>query len=496
MKSSSIIRIPRQWKSQHSDALSADQNTRIGQQITCCNLHEKPGAGMRLVSREDDAIAIRLQLIDQADRSLDMQYYKWLDDNGGSLILSHVIAAADRGVRVRLLIDDIHFDSDVNAQALDAHPNIEIRLFNPFESRRMTPLTRPLEWLRNDRVNHRMHNKLIVADNLVALCGGRNISDSYFGLSERITFRDLDLVVIGEVIQEMSDAFDSFWNSRWAVPVSLLVKVSLPERQRQRFQAMLRRFKRSRQYGKGAKLQELANHQISNFTENLIWAPAHIIYDKPSKVRNSQGKKPSRVHQFNLLLDALEQVNQSIHVITPYLIPTPGMLALLATYKLKGVKVSILTNSLASNDVVMAHGGYAHYRKQLLQCGVKLYELSPSARFNPPSIAPYSLHAKTLVLDGKAVFIGTHNADPRSIHLNTEMGILVDSIALSVQVLQVFDEHTTQGNSWRVFIRFGAIFWRRQHKGRTQLKRHEPETHWRRRWLAKMCGWLPIHKQL
>ncbi|MBW8191151.1 phospholipase D family protein [Neiella marina] len=493
MKSSSIIRIPRNWKSKASHALPADWQCPIGQQLTAAELTLRDDAAFRLISRDDEALAIRLALIDQAQCSLDMQYYKWLDDNSGSLLMSHVIAAAERGVRVRLLIDDIHFDADLNAQALDHHPNIEIRLFNPFNSRRMTPLTRPLEWLRNERVNHRMHNKLILVDSLVALCGGRNISDQYFGLSSQVTFRDLDLLCLGNVIPAMHLAFDDFWNSRWAIPVNSLLKISLPARQRRRLQLMLRRFKRSRQYGHVARLQELAKLPVAAITQNLIRAQATVIYDSPDKVQ--QGPNQPR-YSVDPLLAALRRVKQEIHLISPYLIPTPGMLALMQQYQERGVKVNILTNSLASNDVVMAHGGYMAHRSRLLQLGAKLFELSPSAQFDPPAPSPYSLHSKTLVLDQQHVFIGTHNADPRSIHLNTEMGLLIYSQPLAQQVLEQFHQHTQSGNSWRVSRRRGKLFWRRRWCGQTQLKRQEPESSCWRRWLARFSSWLPIHKQL
>lgn len=493
MKSSSIIRIPRNWKSQASYALPVEWQCHIGQQLSKAELALPEDAAFRLISRDDEALALRLALIDQAECSLDMQYYKWLDDNSGSLLMSHVIAAADRGVRVRLLIDDIHFDADLNAQALDHHPNIEIRLFNPFNSRRLTPLTRPLEWLHNDRVNHRMHNKLIMVDSLVALCGGRNISDKYFGLSSQVTFRDLDLLCLGNVIPDMHRAFDDFWNSRWAVPVNSLLKISLPARQRRRLQLMLRRFKRSRQYGHVARLQELAKLTVTPITEDLILARATVIYDSPEKV---QQKKSQPTNSVDPLLSELQRAKRCVHLMSPYLIPTPGMLALMQQYRERHVAVNILTNSLASNDVLMAHGGYMCYRKQLLQLGAKLFELSANATFSPPAPSPYSLHSKTLVFDEQTVFIGTHNADPRSIHLNTEMGLLIYSQTLAQQVLQQFAEHTDNGNSWRVVWRKQKLFWRRRKGGQTQLKRQEPEASWRRRWLARLFSWFPIHKQL
>ena len=493
MKSSSIIRIPKHWKSKPSHALEADQLSRIGKQLSSAGFMEREGAGLRLVEREDDALAIRIALIEQADHSLDMQYYKWLDDSSGSLLLSHVIAAADRGVRVRLLIDDIHFDADLNAQALDHHPNVEIRLFNPFESRRMTPLTRPLEWLRNDRVNHRMHNKLIVSDSLVALCGGRNISDNYYGLSPRVTFRDLDLLVVGKVVAQMGQAFDDYWNSRWAVPVASLFKVSLPTRQRRRLQALLRRFKRSRQYVHGARLQELASHPILPITEGVIWAPAEVIYDPPEKVQKGRAATDERSGAF---FDAINNVSKSLLLVSPYLIPTPGMLALLKRLKEKGVRTHILTNSLASNDVVMAHGGYRAYRKKLLKLGARIFELSPSGRYEPAAPSPYSLHTKAIVMDEEHLFIGTHNADPRSLNLNTEMGLLIRSPELARQVTQGIQEHIGNGNSWRVFRRFDRLFWRRCRDDQVELKWVDPECSRFRRWLARFCSWLPIHHQL
>ncbi len=443
MPSPSFVRIPQHWQSETSFSLMPRPDCRLAQALTAVAAEKQQQTGFRLISEEADALASRIQLIEQADTSLDMQYYKWLDDRAGSLLLSHVVAAADRGVRVRLLIDDIHFDADLNAQALDHHPNINIRLFNPFESRRLTPFTRPFEWLRNSRVNHRMHNKLILADSLVGLCGGRNISDCYFGTSETRTFRDLDLLVTGKVINHMSQAFDSFWNSHWAVPVNKLLTVKLPERQQRRLQLMLRRFKRSRQYGQTARLQALVEQPAKPISDGLLWATARLVYDPPDKVTGELQPGPMKPN--DLLLNL--KISQSFHLITPYLIPTPNMSRLFEQLHQRGVRVKILTNSLASTDVVMAHGGYRTYRRALLQAGVKLYEFSPSARFASHSLVPYSLHAKVLVLDGQQVFLGTHNADPRSFFLNTEMGLLIDSPELAQQVLSLFQRHLNNGNT-------------------------------------------------
>lgn len=450
-------------------------------------------SGVRLIEQADDALRERIALIKQADHSLDLQYYKWLQDNSGTLLLSHLIAAADRGVRVRLLIDDIHFEGEANAIGLNQHPNIEVRLFNPFEFHRLTPLTRPLEWLTINRVNHRMHNKLMVADNLVAITGGRNISDRYFGIGSPFNYRDLDLLIIGQAVPAMSIAFDQFWNSQWAIPVEKVVAIKLSVRQRKRVQHLLRRFRRSRMFGQQYRLQQITHTESQPFIEGLSWVEAHTIYDPPEKVGNeaSVGNTAAQLRQ--LALTAKSQLT----LVTPYLIASPGLLSMLKVLVSRGVRVTILTNSLASNDVVIAHSGYRKFRKQLLKHAVRLFELSPNSQFadSEPHIA-CSLHTKAMVIDDDQLFIGSHNADPRSIHINTEMGLIIHSATLAQQLLSTVEAHIQHGRAWRVRYFKGRLYWRRQQGKQCQITRQEPETRWGRRCLAYLGSLLPVAHQL
>jgi len=493
MKTPSYIHIPRRFDRLPSHSFTADMHGRIARSLEPVASQAKTHSGVRLLAEAAEALQARIQLIQQAERSLDLQYYKWLQDNSGTLLISHLIAAADRGVRVRLLIDDIHFDGETNASSLNQHPNIEVRLFNPFEFRRLTPLTRPLEWLTINRVNHRMHNKLMVADNLVAITGGRNISDAYFGIDSKHVYRDLDLLILGKAVPGISSAFDQFWNSRWAVPVAKVFSINLSSRQLRKVLHMLRRFRRSRTYGQQSQLQQIANQPMIPLTSNLTWVEANIIYDSPDKVDSSNrvGKTAALLQQLAL------KAKQQLTIVTPYLIATPGMMAMLAEVLSRGVRVTILTNSLASNDVVMAHSGYIKLRKQLLRHAVRLFELSPHARFGQAdSNLLHGLHSKAMVIDDDQLFIGSHNADPRSIHINTEMGLVVRSKALVQQVMDNVGYHIAHGHAWRVRSYKGRLYWRMQRGEHRMLVRQEPEASLCRRWLANCASLLPVAHQL
>ena len=494
MKLPGYIHIPKRFDRLPSHSLHADMHSRIARALLCVSRQLQSQSGVRLLTEADDALRERIALIQNADRTLDLQYYKWLQDSSGTLLLSHLIAAADRGVRVRLLLDDIHFEGEANAISLNQHPNIEVRLFNPFEFRRMTPLTRPLEWLTINRVNHRMHNKLMLADNLAAITGGRNISDRYFGIDNNLNYRDLDLFIIGKAIPEMSNAFDQFWNSRWSVPVEKVIAIQLSGKQRKRLQHLLRRFQRSRTFGQHSKLQQIVQTAAPALTEDLIWVDAQTVYDSPEKVgrSNDVGKTAALLQQ--LALKAKTQLT----IVTPYLISSPGLMAMLTELLNRGVRVTILTNSLASNDVTIAHSGYSKLRKKLLQHAVRLFELSPSAQFqhDDDQEVDFSLHTKAMVIDDEQLFIGSHNADPRSIHINTEMGLVLKSHTLAQRVLDNIKQHTEAGRAWRVRYFKQQLHWRRRLGERIQILRIEPEAPLCKRCLANLGRLLPVAHQL
>lgn len=487
VKKPGYIRVPRRFTSVPSTAQTPDLTSRLGQQLRAAKLDTMANTGYQLLAEPRSALNWRIELIQQADHTLDLQYYSWQRDVSGALLLSYVIEAADRGVRVRLLLDDIHFRGDVNAVAINKHPNIEIRLFNPFDSRRFTPLTRPLEWLTSfARVNHRMHNKLMVADNLVAICGGRNIADEYFGSSKRLNFVDLDLLVTSAAVTEMSVAFDTFWNSRWAVPVERLLTFGIDKRRARIRRYLLRRFRRSRVY------RPHPLHWHNPPLEQLARAKAQVFYDLPDKI-SAQPDKTVTVHAVSRLWGEIQNAKHELILITPYLIPTPGLLDMVDQLVRRGVRCQFLTNSLASNDVLIAHAHYQTWRKALLAHHVTLYELSAYGTEPLPNHVFCSLHAKALVIDGEKVFIGTHNADPRSLNINTEMGLLLTSRSFAQQLRTWFKHNTMEnGRAWRVRRFKKGLVWRRRIGDSSELHRNEPESRWYRRCLSKLLSLLPI----
>lgn len=485
VKKPGYIHIPKHFPRTPSTARQPDADCKLGQQLAQAHLLTGNFTGYQLITDAQEALNWRIELIKQAQYSVDLQYYTWQRDTSGTLLMSYVLAAAERGVRIRLLLDDIHFRDDMNTLAINHHPNIEIRLFNPFESRRFTPLTRPLEWLTSfDRVNHRMHNKLIVADNLVAMCGGRNIADEYFGRSVRLQFVDLDLLTSGNAVTNMSSAFDTFWNSHWAVPVNELRTMFIDKRKQRLTQRLIRRFHRRRLYA-----QHAANWQPS--FASMQRASAKVLFDDPDKVNPAESTHLPETSA--VLWQLLPRVKKELCLITPYLIPTQALVDVLQRLIARGVKIRILTNSLASNDVAIAHAHYRSWRTLLLDSRIRLYELAAYGGETITKQGFYSLHAKAMVLDDDKVFIGTHNADPRSINLNTEMGLLVNSHTLARQVKSWFHNYTgPYGRAWRVRRWRQHLIWRRQLQHSSEITRTEPDSRWYRRMLVRVMGWLPI----
>ncbi len=424
-------------------------------------------SGFYLLESNLDAFLARYELIENAKQTLDLQYYYFHGDTSGQLIASALIKAANRQVRVRVLLDDIEtLGADEAVRILNAHPGIEIRLFNPFFFR---GLLRYIEFITDlSRVGRRMHNKAIIVDNCQAIIGGRNIGDNYFSANPEFFFLDIDLLSIGPVVNEVSTGFDEYWNSRWAVPVENLY--SRPDK-KYASRKIKRYLQRYVQNVKKVDFEEALNR--SDFKKNrslaelpYIWAEARLFYDAPSKI-----DKNNLSNNKQLKIDFREILNSAKHslvFITPYFVPGLQGLNWFLELRRKGIEISVFTNSLAATDVVAVHAGYARYRKKLLAAGVNLYELKPSAyvrdRQKLKVLRPgsrTSLHAKTVVIDSQKVFIGSPNLDPRSSNLNTEMGLLVNNKELAMQALDLFCGAIMKQNSYHLTLE--SI----EHKNRT-----------------------------
>jgi putative cardiolipin synthase len=444
-----------------------------------------------------DAFAVRAASARIAGRSLDLQYYMWHDDLVGHLLAREVYAAAERGVRVRLLIDDINTQGlDPALLALDAHPNIEVRLYNPFRNR--SGVWRLLEMVqRFFSVNHRMHNKAWIVDGRLAVVGGRNIGDEYFDAASRVNFRDLDMLLLGPAVADASTIFDAFWNSSAVVPIEAL-NPQTPEHLRQIVsrlgqesagpdaQVYLQRVAAS------PSAQRLANHELSvHWSANIV-----VASDPPLKFRSADRSSWLQPR----LTAHLAGAHSEVMLISPYFVPGRNGTATLVGLARAGARVGVITNSLAANDVPAVHSGYERYRRKLLEGGVHLFEI----RRNGPKPAQglfgssgASLHTKAFVIDGERGFVGSFNIDPRSANLNTEMGVLFADAGLARDLRQEYLRLASPALSYQVQRRpDGSLQWLDASSQPPRVLDHEPDAGWWLRATTRVMSWLPIESQL
>jgi len=439
-----------------SYAFDQPLQTTLGQEYWP-QLASKPDqSGFHLLISGQDAFAARAALAGSAQRTLDLQYYIVSQDITTTVLLYEVLQAAQRGVRVRLLVDDLNVgDRESDLAMLARHPNIEVRLFNPFAERGKFGVGRALELMTDiDRLNRRMHNKLWIADGAVAVAGGRNLGDAYFNASSDDDFGDLDVLAAGPIVGEVSHNFDQFWNSEWAVPIAAIVGPAPQGADRGVSSAeMAARVQGFRDSGYVRTLRENAfGRLVRAGTVPLAVGQAQALYDAPGDPNTDTVETKGPI--FPVLREVTVQAKKEIDIITPYLVPGPNGVALLCGAAGHGVRVRILTNSLVSTDVPVVHAGYARYRPQLLACGVELYELRPKdgpvKHMRPGLSSGAKLHTKTMVVDGQIAFIGSMNLDPRSKDLNTEVALRIDSPALGAQLTKLFNESTTLDQAFRV----------------------------------------------
>jgi putative cardiolipin synthase len=481
-----------------STAFEGFASTRLGQFFGAA-AEDHPGlSGFNLLSHGREAFIARLALADLAERSLDMQYYMWDGDTTGRIVVDHVMRAADRGVRVRLLVDDPFYKrSDPVKACLDAHPNVEIRLFNPLTNRRWSILDFIFDF---GRVNRRMHNKLMVADNAAAIVGGRNIGDIYYGVNTIANYRDLDVLAVGPVVRDLSGVFDQYWNSSPTVPIAAIVDRIHGAADLNGILVRLREAIAAADYPYpiDQDLDALAAQSVE-LRDNLIWAPGRIVADDPETI--ARGQESDDVIEF--IRERIAKLKQELLVESPYFVLPVGAQATVKALQARKVRVRVLTNSLASNDMLPAHSGYAKTRRPLLENGMELYELRPDTdAFRPgwsflSGRSPAALHTKAMAFDGEAVFIGSFNLDPRSAVINTEAGLYIESPDLAERLTTYMATGVAPANSYRVFLDpNGKIVWETVKDGKRVRYRDEPETGFRRRFVANLLKLLPIDSQL
>ena len=462
--------------------------TRLGQFFgPAADAH--PGlSGFSLLSHAREAFIVRLALADLAERSLDMQSYIWDGDTTGRIIVERVMKAADRGVRVRLLVDDPYYNkaSDPVKAALDAHPNVEIRLFNPASNRRWTRLDFLVDFRR---FNRRMHNKLMVADNAAAIVGGRNIGDHYYGVNTIANFRDLDVLAVGPVVPDLSGVFERYWNSASTVPIATIVERAYGAADLDAIRTRLRQEIAAVDYPYpiDQDLGELAA-QGAELRDNLVWAQGRIIADDPEAI--ARRKEADVVVAF--IRGRVAELKEELLAEAPYFVLPAGAQATVKALTDRHVRVRVLTNSLASNNQLAAHSGYAKTRRRLLENGLELYELRPDTDAFRPGWSLHSarsraaLHTKAMVFDREAVFIGSFNLDPRSAVINTEAGLYIESPELAERLIAYMATGVVPANSYRVLLDpNGGIVWETVRDGTIVRYSDEPETGFRRRLVAE-----------
>lgn len=443
------------------------------------------------------ALAVRLELCELAQRSLDLQYYIFRDDDSGRLLAAALVRAAERGVQVRLLLDDLDASGrESTLGRLDALPGLEVRLFNPLPWR---GLLRPLSLLRDPgRINRRLHAKALIADDTLAVVGGRNIGDEYFAPEAELAFADIDVLVRGQLARQVAVSFDSHWHSPWARPLELLRRRRAALEAARRTRGRLARAPEHRQPAEVLARDSEARELLSRLRQG-DWPDlpgnGQVLADLPAKVDPQQAVAEGVFD--GALRHLVDGAQRELMIMTPYLVPRPEGVAILRQLRERGLRVRILTNSLAATDVVAVHGGYRRYRRALLELGVELYEYRPTGywgrrlrRLIRGDHLRASLHAKTVLADDERLYIGSANLDPRSRHLNIELGIAIHSAELAAELRVCFEDAILPVNAWQLQLDGRRLRW--QGEGRRQ----EPGAGPGRRLLAALLGVLPLEEQL
>lgn len=457
-----------------------------------------PGqSGFRLVANGTEAYAVRAFSAQSAARSLDIQTYIWHADLTGKLLALQALSAADRGVRVRILVDDLDARAKNNGfAALDAHPNIEVRLSNPMASR-SGALSKAGEFGSSfGRLNHRMHNKSWIADNRIALVGGRNLGAEYFDADDGTNFVDLDLLMAGPVVRQVSSNFDRFWNSPSNYPIAQLAPDASTDAALSTLRGVLDRAVAELAGSPYARIlrEDPRVQDLLDGDTQLHWSSDWtFVSDNPMKARLPLAERSAVLLT---LLPAMLDSRSHLRLISPYFVPGDQGTAALVAGAGRGVDVRILTNSLAANDVAAVHGGYMRYRPELLRGGVQLWELKPvnttPSRFGQGGSSGSSLHTKALIVDDRQVFVGSYNLDPRSTSLNSEQGVLVSHPALSAELIRPFERQADTRRAWQVTLDDGGLGW----SDGGEVSRKEPNASASRRFQAWLMKVLPVESQL
>ena len=488
-----------------STALAHPEETSFGARFNSLARAHSGASAFHILTAGVDGLLARVQMIDAAQRTLDLQYYIFRGDTSGHLILDALTRAAARGVAIRLLVDDGDtVPGDEQVLALRTQPRTQVRVFNPFRYRGHNRLLRALEFAGNSaRLDYRMHNKLLVVDNTLALIGGRNIGNEYFQIDPQFQVADDDVFVAGPVVHTLSGTFDEYWNSEFAVPAEALSHQDAKRASKRRSRARVDGIDYSARIASGEPFASLLGGKLA-----LVWATAQVLCDSPDKKRTDAGE-PGQLMARGVLA-AARQAQSEFLMINPYIIPTMGESAMLEALRQRNVRIGIVTNSLQSTRDILAYAGYFHSRRDLLQEGVQLFEVraqlgstrgsGQTARIS--HYGTYGLHGKLMVFDRQRIFIGSMNFDERSRHLNTEIGLIIDSPDLAEVTAARFNGMAQLQNAFQPSIvtahsgRAGHLQWTTQENGVVVVYPKEPAPNPWRRFLVTLLAWLPVRREL
>ena len=483
-----------------ASALPPTQSGELAERVASLNLREGQSS-YRLLQSNSASLLLLIRTAEAAVSSLDLMYYAWHDDISGRLLASELLRAADRGVRVRLIVDDVsvrHLDADL--ALLDTHPNMEIRHFNPLRSRDSL-IGNVFEMVfSGGRPNYRMHQKAWIVDGHVALVGGRNIGDAYFDLGEEFNFRDLGVLVTGTAVEQSSAAFDQYWNSNLVIPISVIHDEPLTVTLLQAQAALERERKETlsqppvRELLESSRTGEKRNIGV----EDTIGDGAVMITDPPDKGARARYPLLGVAAEIRTMG---ERARRELIIVSPYFVPGKEGARWLEALEARGVQVSVLTNSLNATDVAAVHGGYTRYRKRLLKAGVEIHELKPSAlgpgpRHTLGGSSRSSLHTKAVIADARYSMVGSFNYDPRSTWLNTEMGVVIDDPFFAERVRTDYRQALDPRRSYRLALEGTRLVWIDNSEGKERRQYREPSSSWKRRGIAILARLLPVENQL
>lgn len=421
--------------------------------------HGPEHSGFLALDGSREALEWRIALIDSAVSSVDIQTYLWYPDNSGRLVLERAVLAAERGVHVRLIVDDLlTAGQDQVISQLENHPNIELRIFNPWKGRGMG--ARAGEMIAEmERLNTRMHDKLVVVDGNAAVVGGRNIGDHYFGLNSTYNFHDIDLLGFGKIARQAEEMFDHFWNSEWVVSAQHLSTEPDPEFAKAKWAEIQQNNREAEELSAFPRDVKDWSPELAALSDELRIGTSYMVYDEASGEAISQ-------RMAKAMFSFLESAKEELLITNAYIIPAQRAIDLVQRLTDRGVKVRILTNSLASHDVPAVNSHYQVWRDDLIEAGAELYELRSDPEIQsivdlPPVEAGFTgLHTKAVVVDRRHVFIGSMNFDPRSANINTEAGAFVDSPALGEDMARLMERDMSPANAWQVLLDAnGNLYW-------------------------------------